>query len=60
MDRFKCWLLHRSCWEILIPGILPMHMDAVAFCWRCDKFRGRPVLVNQPLAFHGAACSSLH
>ena len=47
---FVCWALHRSTRELLIPGILPWQIDAVVFCWRCDKFRGRAVRVFQPHA----------
>src|SRR5438270_496773 len=30
MEFLRCWLLHRSTWMILVPGILPAHLDAVA------------------------------
>jgi len=40
MEFLRCWLLHRSTWMILVPGILPAHLDAVAYCPTCDKGRG--------------------
>jgi hypothetical protein len=40
MEFIRCWLLHRSTWTILIPGILPAHLDAVAYCPTCDAGRG--------------------
>ena len=48
LHQLFCWLLHRKSRELLIPGILPFGLDAVVFCWRCDKFRGRAVRVFQP------------
>jgi len=45
IEHLVCWLLHRRQREILIPGILPYGFDAVVFCWRCDKFRGRGLQV---------------
>jgi hypothetical protein len=47
---FLCWATHRSTRELLIPGILPWQIDAVVFCWRCDKFRGRAIRVFHPHA----------
>ena len=47
MDRILCWLLHRHVWEILTPGILPLNIDAVVFCWKCDRCRGRGIRVLQ-------------
>lgn len=41
VQAFLCWLLHRDSREILLPGILPMQLDAVVFCYRCDTCRGR-------------------
>jgi hypothetical protein len=43
-----CWLFHRNAREILLPGVLPMQIDAVVFCWRCDSVRGRGVRVFHP------------
>jgi len=40
MEFIRCWLLHRSTWTILIPGILPGNLDAVAYCPTCDAGRG--------------------
>jgi len=48
LHQLVCWFLHRNSRELLIPGILPFGLDAVVFCWRCDKFRGRAVKVFQP------------
>ena len=45
-----CWLMHRSTRELLLPGILPFGLDAVVFCSRCDKFRGRAIRVFRPHA----------
>ena len=40
MEFIRCWLLHRSTWTILIPGVLPGNFDAVAYCPTCDAGRG--------------------
>jgi hypothetical protein len=40
IEFMLCWLLHRSTWTILIPGILPGNLDAVAYCPTCDAGRG--------------------
>ena len=40
MSFLGCWLLHRATWTILIPGILPLQIDAVAYCPTCDCGRG--------------------
>jgi hypothetical protein len=48
VHQMVCWLLHRKWRELLVPGILPFGLDAVVFCWRCDKFRGRAVKVFRP------------
>jgi len=50
MSFFVCWIFHRHEREVLIPGILPGGLDAVVFCWRCDRMRGRAVRVLQPNA----------
>jgi len=50
MSFIVCWLFHRREREVLIPGILPGGIDAVVFCWRCDRMRGRAVRVLQPTA----------
>jgi hypothetical protein len=42
LERLRCWAFHTHEREVLIPGILPWNMDAVVFCWKCDRFRGRP------------------
>jgi hypothetical protein len=47
MGYFVCWLLHRGSREVLLKGILPLEIDAVVFCWRCDRMRGRAVRVLQ-------------
>ena len=45
MQYLYCWLFHRREREILLAGILPGGLDAVVFCWRCDRMRGRSVQV---------------
>jgi hypothetical protein len=50
MSFIVCWIFHRKEREVLIPGILPGQIDAVVFCWRCDRMRGRAVRVLQPTA----------
>ena len=47
MSFIVCWFLHRSHREVLVQGVLPWGIDAVVFCWRCDRMRGRPVKVFQ-------------
>jgi hypothetical protein len=47
MGFIVCLFLHRSEREILVQGILPWGIDAVVFCWRCDRMRGRAVKVLQ-------------
>jgi hypothetical protein len=47
MSFFVCLLMHRREREILVQGILPWGIDAVVFCWRCDRMRGRAVKVLQ-------------
>jgi hypothetical protein len=47
MGFIVCLLLHRREREILVQGILPWGIDAVVFCWRCDRMRGRAVRVLQ-------------
>ncbi len=49
-SQVLCWLFHQKHREVLVSGILPWGLDAVVFCWRCDKFRGRAVRVFHPLA----------
>jgi hypothetical protein len=49
LDQFVCWLLHTAHREVLVPGILPWNLDAVVFCWRCDRMRGKAVRVMSPL-----------
>ena len=46
------WLLHRREREVLLQGILPWGIDAVVFCWRCDRMRGRAVRVLQLTRTH--------
>lgn len=43
-----CWLFHRHEREVLVPGVLPWQIDAVVFCWKCDRFRGKAVRVFRP------------
>jgi hypothetical protein len=50
MDFIRCWLLHRSTWTILIPGILPGNIDAVAYCPTCDAGRGHRQVALVPTA----------
>ena len=40
MPFLLCWFLHRATWTILLPGLLPLHLDAVAYCPTCDAGRG--------------------
>ena len=47
MGYIVCWFLHRREREVLVSGILPWGIDAVVFCWRCDRMRGRAVKVLQ-------------
>jgi len=47
MGFIVCWFFHRREREILVTGILPCDIDAVVFCWRCDRMRGRAVKVLQ-------------
>ena len=47
MGFIICLLMHRREREILVSGILPWGIDAVVFCWRCDRMRGRAVKVLQ-------------
>jgi len=47
MGFVVCWFFHRREREILVTGILPWDIDAVVFCWRCDRMRGRAVKVLQ-------------
>ncbi|HEX6488587.1 MAG TPA: hypothetical protein VF137_06910 [Candidatus Dormibacteraeota bacterium] len=52
--------MHRHQREVLIPGLLPWGLDAVVFCWRCDRFRGKPES-TRPITAHpfaaGAYCA---
>jgi len=45
MHFFICWFFHQKEREVLLKGILPGGIDAVVFCWRCDRMRGRAVRV---------------
>jgi len=58
MHFILCWLLHQKEREVLLKGILPGGIDAVVFCWRCDRMRGRAVRVLHltPNGIH--ACSA--
>jgi hypothetical protein len=47
LHHLTCWLFHTRDRELLFPGVLPWGIDAVVFCWRCDRFRGRPVRTLQ-------------
>jgi len=47
MHFFVCWFFHRREREVLLQGVLPWGIDAVVFCWRCDRMRGRAVRVLQ-------------
>jgi hypothetical protein len=47
MGHILCWVLHRREREVLVQGVLPWGIDAVVFCWRCDRMRGRAVKVLQ-------------
>jgi hypothetical protein len=47
MGFIVCLFLHRREREVLVQGILPWGIDAVVFCWRCDRMRGRAVKVLQ-------------
>ena len=48
MEFIRCWLLHRKTWTILIPGILPANIDAVAYCPTCDAGRGHRQVMMVP------------
>jgi hypothetical protein len=45
MHFINCWLFHQKEREVLLKGLLPGGIDAVVFCWRCDRMRGRAVKV---------------
>jgi hypothetical protein len=47
MHFLVCWFFHRREREVLLQGVLPWGIDAVVFCWRCDRMRGRAVRVLQ-------------
>ena len=47
MHFFICWFFHQKEREVLLKGVLPGGIDAVVFCWRCDRMRGRAVRVLQ-------------
>jgi hypothetical protein len=47
MHFFICWFFHQKEREVLLKGILPGGIDAVVFCWRCDRMRGPAVRVLQ-------------
>jgi len=49
--------MHRHEREVLIPGILPWGLDAVVFCWKCDRFRGRPE-TTKPITAHPFAAGA--
>lgn len=52
MEFIRCWLLHRKTWTILIPGILPANIDAVAYCPTCDAGRGHRQVQMVPNRAH--------
>jgi hypothetical protein len=60
LSRLVCWLLHRREWDILVPGLLPGQIDAVAFCPRCDKVKGRGVHVLRLQGGPSAGFCSAH
>ena len=45
MHFFVCLFFHQREREVLLKGVLPWGLDAVVFCWRCDRMRGRAVRV---------------
>jgi hypothetical protein len=45
MHFLFCWVFHRRERLVLLTGILPGGIDAVVFCSRCDRMRGRAVQV---------------
>jgi hypothetical protein len=45
MHFLFCWLFHQRQREVLLAGVLPGGIDAIVFCWRCDRMRGRAVKV---------------
>jgi hypothetical protein len=47
MHFFLCLFFHQREREVLLKGVLPWGLDAVIFCWRCDRMRGRAVRVLQ-------------
>ena len=62
MHFIICWALHQKEREVLLGGILPWGIDAVVFCWRCDRMRGRAVRVLQmtPQGLHACSAHSAH
>lgn len=52
LAHLRCWLLHRASWTILIPGVLPGNIDAIAYCPTCDAGRGhrqvQPMTMGAP------------
>jgi hypothetical protein len=61
MHFIICWLLHQKQREVLLKGVLPWGIDAVVFCWRCDRMRGRAVRVLHltPQGMHACSQSTL-
>jgi hypothetical protein len=49
LEQLVCMIFHYNHREVLVPGILPWNIDAVVFCWRCDRMRGKAVRVMAPL-----------
>jgi hypothetical protein len=47
MHFFVCLFFHQREREVLLKGVLPWGLDAVVFCWRCDRMRGRAVRILQ-------------
>lgn len=43
MKAMRCWFLHRRYWTVIRPGLLPLDIDALAFCPICDKGGARPL-----------------
>jgi len=58
MHFILCFVFHQREREVLLKGVLPWGIDAVVFCWRCDRMRGRAIRVLKltPQGIH--ACSS--
>jgi len=62
MHFILCFVFHQREREVLLRGILPWGIDAVVFCWRCDRMRGRAVRVLKmtPQGIHACSAHTAH